>query len=224
LDKRTGDPGVVLDLGCGTGYFRAALQQRFPGAYYIGLDLAPGMVTFARERRDEDCGWVVGDAESLPLASASVDIVFSSLALQWCDRPEHLFAELARVLAPGGLCVFTSLGPDTLHELRAAWAAVDSYQHVNTFIPAAVLRDAAATVPGVDLQMEQKVFAAHYRRVRDLLDELKALGAHNMNRDRPAGLASRRALQGMLKAYEACRRGGRLPATYDVIFGRLENA
>ena len=144
--------------------------------------------------------------------------------MQWCDRPDHLFAELTRVLAPGGLCVFTSLGPATLQELRAAWAAVDSYQHVNTFIPTAALSEAAARVPGVNLEMEQVAFSTYYQRVRDLLDELKALGAHNMNRNRPAGLASRRALQGMLKAYEACRHEGRLPATYDVIFGTLEHA
>jgi malonyl-CoA O-methyltransferase len=216
-------PEVVLDLGCGTGFFRGALKERFPAAHYIGLDLAFGMVAYARERGGADCGWLVGDAESLPLASTSVDIIFSSLALQWCDRPQHLFAELARVLKPGGLCVFTSLGPGTLQELRAAWAAVDNYQHVNTFIPARTLQDAAAAVPGVELVLEQKAFATYYDRVRELLDELKALGAHNMNRDRPAGLASRRSLQGMLKAYETRRCGGKLPATYDVIFGTLEN-
>lgn len=223
LDTRPGEPGTILDLGCGTGFFRAALESRFPGAYYLGLDLAPGMVSYARQRAGGASGWVVGDAESLPLACASVDLVFSSLALQWSDRPELLVAELARVLKPGGLCVFTSLGPGTLRELRSAWSAVDSYQHVNTFIPPAVLREAAAAIPGASLEIERKVFLTHYERVRDLLDELKALGAHNMNRNRPSGLASRRALQGMLKAYEAHRSEGMLPATYDVIFGTLEH-
>ncbi len=224
LDRLQCQPTTILDLGCGTGFFHAALEARFPGSHYLGLDLAPGMVGFARQREGGDAGWVVGDAEALPLAGASVDLVFSSLALQWSDRPDLLFAELARVLKPGGLCVFTSLGPGTLRELRDAWAAVDSYQHVNTFVPPAVLREAAAAVPGASLQLEEKVFATHYERVRDLLDELKALGAHNMNRNRPSGLASRRALQGMLKAYENCRSEGLLPATYDVIFGTLEHA
>ena len=85
------------------------------------------------------CDWLVADAEALPLVNDSVDLVFSSLALQWCYRPDHLFAELARVLKPGGICVFTSLGPDTLRELRAAWAAVDAHQHVNAFLPAGEL-------------------------------------------------------------------------------------
>ncbi len=170
------------------------------------------------------CAWLVADAEALPLASESVDLVFSSLAVQWCARPEHLFAELARVLRPGGCCVFTSLGPDTLCELRAAWAAVDSHQHVNTFLPMAALAAAARRIPGIAVKLESQALRMAYTRVRDLLDELKALGAHNMNRSRQPGLTSRRALQGMLQAYEAWRADGVLPATYDVIFGVLEKA
>ncbi len=224
LDQVLDAPATVLDLGCGTGYFCAPLRKRFPAAHYLGLDLALGMVNYANDRFGSDGAWLVADAEALPLASASIDLVFSSLALQWCSRPEHLFAELARVLRPGGRCVFTSLGPDTLCELRAAWAAVDTHQHVNTFIPIAALVAAAACVPDIELKLEQRVLCMEYARVRDLLDELKALGAHNMNRSRQPGLTSRRALQGMLQAYEGWRREGVLPATYDVIYGVLEKA
>jgi malonyl-CoA O-methyltransferase len=214
----------MLDLGCGTGYFSASLKQRYPGARYIGLDLAEGMVKYARGRATSNSEWLVADAESLPLASESVDLVFSSLAVQWCSRPTHLFAELARVLRPGGRCVFTSLGPGTLCELRAAWAAVDSNQHVNSFQTMPELSAAARDVPGVSLRLESHGFRMEYTRVRDLLAELKTLGAHNMNRGRPTGLTSRRALQGMLRAYEVYREEGVLPATYDVIFGVLEKA
>jgi malonyl-CoA O-methyltransferase len=198
------------------------LRARYPHARYLGLDIASGMVHFARSRCRADCDWLVADAEALPLASESIDLAFSSLAVQWCARPEHLFAELARVLRPGGLCVFTTLGPDTLHELRSAWAAVDAHQHVNTFLPAASLRAAAGGIPGTALTLQERAFSMDYVRVRELLDELKALGAHNMNRSRPAGLTSRRALQGMLQAYETSRSNGMLPATYAVIFGVLE--
>ena len=131
-------------------------------------------------------------------------------------------AELARVLRPGGLCVFTSLGPNTLNELRSAWAAVDAHQHVNTFLPGAALLAAAERIPGIELTLQEQSFCMEYTRVRDLLDELKTLGAHNMNRSRPTGLTSRRALQGMLQAYEARRLQGVLPATYEVIFGVLK--
>ena len=222
LDVLPVTPRSILDLGCGTGYFHPQLAERCVPADYIGLDLAEGMVEYARARGAAPGLWLVGDAEALPLATNSVDLVFSSLAIQWCDRPKHLFAELARVLRPGGRCVFTTLGPGTLHELRAAWAAVDAHQHVNTFLPPGDLESAAQQVPGVKLQLESAQFCMEYRRVRDLLDELKTLGAHNMNRDRPVGLTSRRALQGMLQAYEGWRREGLLPATYDVIFGVLE--
>ena len=222
LDQLTVSPATVLDLGCGTGYFYPELRRRFPGARYIGLDLAQGMVEYAREHYPDAGEWLVGDAEALPLAADSVDLVFSSLALQWCFRPAHLFAELARVLRPGGRCVFTSLGPHTLCELRAAWAAVDDRQHVNDFLPPESLASAAGAVPGLRLGLGQESFRMEYQRVRDLLAELKTLGAHNMNRSRPTGLTSRRALQGMLEAYETWRENGVLPATYDVLFGVLE--
>ncbi len=234
LDQWQGIPAMVLDLGCGTGYFCPELRRRYPVARYIGLDIASGMVDYARDRYGNEEGnnegrnggsnaaWIVADAEALPLATASVDLVFSSLALQWCYRPEHLFAELGRVLTPGGMCVFTTLGPATLCELRSAWGGVDVHQHVNTFLPASSLKAAAATIPGVALTLNSRELHLTYERVRDLLDELKALGAHNMNRARPAGLTGRRALQRMLQAYEARRAEGVLPATYEVIFGVLE--
>jgi malonyl-CoA O-methyltransferase len=222
LDDWPGTPRNMLDLGCGTGYIAPLLQARYPQARYLGLDIASGMVDYARGRNRDDCDWLVGDAEALPLASESIDLIFSSLAVQWCARPEHLLAELARVLSPGGICVFSSLGPGTLRELRAAWATVDSHQHVNTFLPATILYAAVARIPDAQLTLQEQAYCMEYERVRDLLDELKALGAHNMNRSRPSGLTSRRALQGMLQAYEEKRANGVLPATYDVIFGVLK--
>ena len=215
------DPATLLDLGCGTGYFCPELKARFPRATYIGLDLATGMVAYARKRHADTGSWLVGDAESLPLAADSVDLVFSSLAIQWCPRPQHFFAELARVLKPGGRCYFTSLGPDTLHELRSAWATVDAHQHVNTFLPVTELAHASTTIPGITLSVATARICMEYQRVGELLAELRTLGAHNMNRDRPMGLTSRRALQGMLQSYETRRANGVLPATYEVIFGEV---
>jgi malonyl-CoA O-methyltransferase len=228
LDELRVDPDTVLDLGCGTGFFSGPLANRFPQARHVGLDLAEGMVTYARQRKQQTMGqdgagvWLVGDAEALPLASASIDLVFSSLALQWCYNLPLLMAEISRVLAPGGMCVFTSLGPGTLAELRDSWAEVDAHQHVNTFLPAADLAAAAEATPGIDLRLDSVEHRLRYERVRDLLDELRALGAHNMNSDRPAGLTGRAALQGMLRAYESRRVDGVLPATYEVYFGVIE--
>ena len=222
LDDGPKSPAVLLDLGCGTGFFQPDLCNRYPGASRIGLDLAPGMVEYARAHDAGGGHWLVGDAESLPLATDSVDLIFSSLAIQWCHRPEQLFAEFGRVLRPGGRCVFTTLGPDTLRELRAAWAAVDDRQHVNSFLPSQRLAAAAGSIPGIRLTLQTRRHCMQYSRVGELLAELKTLGAHNMNRGRRPGLTSRKTLQGMLQAYEDWRVDGLLPATYDVIFGVVE--
>ncbi len=221
LEAVSSTPATVLDLGCGTGAFLPELARRFPGAQYIGLDLAAGMVEFARRRHPGTALWLVGDAEALPLAADSVDLVYSSLAIQWCQRPALLFSELARVLRPGGKCVFTTLGPGTLHELRSAWAAVDGHRHVNDFSSPAELSEAGA-LPGMRIRLASECLRMQYRQVRELLSELKTLGAHNMNRQRPAGLTGRRTLLGMFEAYEQWREGDMLPATYDVIYGTLE--
>lgn len=222
IETMPAQPADILDLGSGTGHFMPALQGRFPEACCYGLDLAEGMVRFARDAHGGDVGWLVGDAEALPLAAGSIDLIFSSLALQWCQRPAALFAELARVLRPGGRCVFSTLGPDTLRELRAAWAAVDEHQHVNTFIPLEQLHAAAAATPGLSLSLQVQPYRMQYQRVGELLNELKTLGAHNVNRSRPAGLTSRRMLQGMMQAYESWREQELLPATYEVYFCVLE--
>jgi malonyl-CoA O-methyltransferase len=224
LDKSEPVPARVLDLGCGTGHFRPALRQRYPQAQYVGLDIAAGMVDRARNHCRDESIWLVADAEAMPLASESIDLVFSSLAVQWCLRPEQVFAELARILKPGGKCVFTTLGPKTLWELRESWAAVDTYQHVNTFLPASGLQRAASRTPGITLHLESQLMRLDYAGVRELLDELKGLGAHNLNRGRPAGLGSRRALLGMLQSYERHRSQGVLPATYEVIYGAMEKS
>lgn len=222
LGSVRGELHTVLDLGCGTGLFTGALQEHFPAARHIGLDIAEGMVRHARDRRNASNAWLVADAESLPLAAGSIDLIFSSLTFQWCGGVAQLFAEIARVLAPGGKCVFTTLGPQTLQELRAAWAKVDAHQHVNDFIPATHLAATAQAVPGVELVVNARTYSLTYPRVRDLLDELKGLGAHNMNPGRPAGMTSRSSLQGMLRAYEQWRADdGLLPATWEVIFGTV---
>ncbi|WP_167854877.1 malonyl-ACP O-methyltransferase BioC [Mangrovimicrobium sediminis] len=222
LGSEPGAGRCVLDLGSGTGHFCEALQRARPGSQYLGLDLAEGMVRYARGHHDGEARWLVADAESLPLASASCDLVFSSLAIQWCPRPALLFAEIARVLRPGGRCVFATLGPGTLAELRAAWAAADHYQHVNDFLPASALAAAAQGVPGLQLRLERHDMRLAYTEVRDLLLELKTLGAHNVNRQRPAGLTPPGALRSMLAAYEAQRKNGLLPASYEVYFGVMD--
>lgn len=215
-------PAVVLDAGAGTGEGSRLLSRKYRKARVVALDIAAPMVHRAARRRP----WfgkmhcVCADAERLPLADASVDLVFSNLMLQWCDDPAVAFAEFHRVLAPEGLLMFTSFGPDTLKELRAAWAHADaSHVHVNRFIDMHNVGDALMQVGFRDPVMEAEHMTLTYPDVRGLMGDLKALGAHNVNMGRPRGLTGPRRLARMRDAYEAHRRDGRLPATWEVVYG-----
>ena len=218
-------PGVVLDLGAGTGRMTSELKRRYRRALIVALDLAPGMLREARKhqqlfRRFER---VCGDAMRLPFADASVDVVVSSLMLQWCDPPDPAFAEIRRVLKPDGLVAFSTLGPDTLRELRTAWAEADgtsnTYNHVNHFTDMHDVGDALVRAglsePVLDVDRMQLTYPDALALMRDL----KAIGAHNVTAGRPRALIGRERLRRMQDAYETFRRDGRLPATYEVVYG-----
>jgi malonyl-CoA O-methyltransferase len=163
---------------------------------------------------------VCADAAVLPLRGGSTDLVFSNLMLQWCTDPETVFRECARVLRPGGLLTFTSFGPDTLRELRAAWAEADRYTHVNRFIDMHDLGDALLRAGLAEPVMDAERFTLTYADVRALMLDLKAIGAHNVNAGRARGLTGRHAIERMTAAYDRSRRDGRLPATYEVVYGQ----
>ncbi len=218
-------PARVLDAGCGTGYSLAPLARRYRSASIIGLDMATGMLRQARRRG----GWwsrlgsrrqyLAGDFGQLPFADASVDLVFSSLALQWC-RPEAVFAECRRVLRPGGLLIFSTFGPDTLKELRQAWSAVDGGAHVHGFIDMHDLGDQLVHAGFAEPVLDVERLTLTYENARDLLLDLKHLGAHNALATRHRGLTGKRRFSAFTAAYEQWRRDGRLPATYEVVYGQ----
>jgi malonyl-CoA O-methyltransferase len=221
-------PARILDAGCGTGYCTRALAQRYPRAQVLGLDIATAMTARAQNingprsplarwrRRDR---YVCGDAESLPLASASVDMVFSNLAMQWCD-PQVVFAEFLRVLRPGGLLMFTSFGPDTLRELRNAWATVDDTPHVHGFIDMHDLGDALMRTQFAEPVMDMEHITLTYADVLSVMRDLKAIGAHNVARGRSTGLLGKQRYGRFVAAYESRRlTSGRIPATYEVVYG-----
>lgn len=220
------EPRLLIDAGAGTGELSAALAQRYPAARTILFDLAPAMLTVARRRASLLERWrrrrlyVCGDAERLPIASACADLIVSNLMLQWCNDLEGALRELRRALRPGGLLMFTTLGPDTLRELRAAWRAVDEdHVHVNAFIDMHDIGDALLRAGFADPVMDREDITLTYEAVPALLRELKTIGAHNNTGGRPRGLTGRSRLTGMIEAYERFRRDGRLPATYEVVHG-----
>jgi malonyl-CoA O-methyltransferase len=221
LDYIRLQPNRILDLGSGTGFFSAALLKRYRKADVIALDLAENMLQQVQSR----CGWfrkprcVCADGESLPFLDDSFDFIFSNLMLQWCIDLEATLAELRRVLAPGGLLMFTTFGPDTLRELRASWAAVDGYSHVNTFIDMHDVGDSLVRTQWAEPVMDSERITVTYRELRSLMQDLKHIGAHNVTLDRPRGLVGRQRMQWLAEAYEKYRVDEVLPASYEVVYG-----
>jgi malonyl-CoA O-methyltransferase len=215
------DPALILDLGAGTGYAIEGLQKRFCKARVLALDFALAMLLQARGRGSELnrplC--VCADAESLPLADASLDLVFSNATIQWCNDIQGIFVECLRVLRPGGLLMFTTFGPDTLWELRNAWTVADGHSHVSPFIDMHDLGDALVRVGFADPVVDVERLTLTYDKARNLMRDLKLLGAHNATSVRSRGLTGRRRFAAVEQAYEAHRRDGRLPASYEVIYG-----
>ncbi|MCU1717772.1 malonyl-ACP O-methyltransferase BioC [Pseudomonas sp. 5P_3.1_Bac2] len=209
-----------LDLGCGTGHFSRALAERFPGSRGVAVDIAEGMLRHARPLAGAEY-FVAGDAERLPLREQSCDLLFSSLALQWCGDFAAVLREAKRVLRPGGVMAFSSLCVGTLQELRDSWQAVDGLVHVNRFREFARYQQLCAASGLRTHSLEQQAHALHYADLRSLTHELKALGAHNLNPGRPGGLTGRARMQALLAAYEQFRQPAGLPATYQVVYGVL---
>ncbi len=147
-------------------------------------------------------------------------MLFSNLTVQWCSDLEQTFSEFHRVLKPGGVLFYTTLGPDTLRELRASWAEVDDRVHVNTFLDMHDVGDAMLRARLAEPVMDMEHITLTYRDSMSLMRDLKELGAHNVNPGRSGGLTGPRKLKAVMQAYERFRQtDGLLPATYEVVYG-----
>ncbi len=229
------DPALILDAGCGTGFAFDLLKNRYPKAGVIGLDLAYAMLQEAAARHGMPEGWrgwvarlapsssrlttLCADLERLPLKRDSIDLAWSSLALQWVDDLEATFRGIHRVLKPGGLFLFASFGPDTLKELRAASTGVDGHHHVNSFVDMHDVGDALVHAGFSNPVMEMEHITLTYAELSGLLRELKAIGAHTVKQGSRSGLMGKSAWQRLAENYERYRKDGRLPATYEVVYG-----
>lgn len=225
LDWIAFTPGTILDLGCGTAQAAAALAARWPDARVLAMDVAPGMLREAGRREEAPrFGRVCADAEWLPLPSASVDLLFCNLMLPWCEDPDAVFAEFARVLRPRGLVTFATFGPDTLTELRAAWAAADSATHVHPFADMHDVGDGLVRAGLAEPVLDVSRFTLTYPDLAALMRDLRATGAQNAATARSRGLTGRARMRAVEAAYERFRRDGVLPASYEVVFGQAWGA
>jgi malonyl-CoA O-methyltransferase len=213
-------PAVALDLGSGTGHGARALRDAYRGALIIALDAAPGMLREARRNSGVFRKFVrvCADASALPLATASVDLIFSSLMLQWCSDLQGPLAEARRVLKPGGLFALSTFGPDTLKELRAAWAQADEFSHVNRFFDLHDVGDALVHAGFAEPVLDVERVQLSYPDTIALMRDLKATGSQNATRARPRGLTGRGRMDKMRAGYETFRRGECLPASFEVLY------
>jgi malonyl-CoA O-methyltransferase len=218
-------PQVVLDLGAGTGHSTKALRHRYRGATVVAVDLSQAMLVEAERRQSwlRRFDLVGADAHRLPIKDASVDLVFSNLMLEWCHDPDAIFQEVRRVLKPGGLLTFTTLGPDTLRELRECWQTIDSYTHVHRFIDMHDLGDALMRAGLAEPVMDTERLTVTYADVDALMRELTASGSANIAYGRPRGLTTKARLEALRRVVnstaQSSRAGGALSISVEVVYG-----
>ncbi|MBS4097251.1 MAG: malonyl-ACP O-methyltransferase BioC [Sulfuricella sp.] len=222
-------PHTILDAGCGTGYGLQGLRRHYPEAHVVALDLAPAMLATARGKE----GWrrwlpwagrgrqsyLCGDLEALPLRAGCIDMLWSNLAVQWCNDLPALFAGMHRVLAPDGLLMFSTFGPDTLKELRQAFGELDGYPHVSRFTDMHDIGDALVHAGFSAPVMDMDRITLTYDDLAQLMRDLKAIGAHNATAGRRKGMMGKGEWRRLQAIYETQRRNGKLPATYEVVYG-----
>ena len=212
----------IIDLGCGTGFVMQKLAQYQPQAQIFGIDISPKMLKQAQQQAPRWFShqhFICADAHQLPIADNSVDLIVSNLMLQWCDDFQAVFKECQRVLSPQGVLLFSTLGTDTLRELRESWAQVDDKPHVNEFVNIHQLGDALFNLGMKDPVMDIDWITECFPDGMDIMKQLKRIGAQHVKQGRNKGLQGKIGLKKMLNYYEKFRIEEGLPTTYEVIYG-----
>jgi malonyl-CoA O-methyltransferase len=227
LDYIRQKPATVLDVGSGTGWGTRQLGERYPAAQIVALDIAMGMLQASRGTSSwwsklfagNTRQYVCADMESLPVKANSMEMVWSNLAVQWCNDLPATLVELHRVLKVDGLLMFSTFGPDTLKELRIAFQGVDGYNHLNRFADMHDIGDMLVAGGFGDPVMDMEYITLTYNDVKAVMQDLRSIGAHNATAGRATGMMGKQAWGRVLDNYERLRRDGKLPATFEVIYG-----
>lgn len=215
-------PKRILDLGAGTGYSTKRLEKLYKGAKVIAVDIAEQMLRVSQQEKKwfDRKRYVCADAEKLPLQDNSMDLIFSNLMLHWCTNVEEAICEMSRVLRPGGLLLFSTLGPDTFYEIRQSWSLVDAREHVHLFLDMHEIGDYLQQLKFKDPVIDMEFLTLTYNELRQILVDLKNQGTHNIAKDRLKGLTGKKKFDTFVKGYEQQRNAqGYLPLTYEVIYG-----
>ncbi len=233
LDYIRVEPRRIVDLGCGTGADLGLLEKRYPEALRIGIDWAlpmleraharPGLLARLFKRGARRPALACADASALPLAGASVSMVWSNLMLNWLSDPFPVFSEMHRVLEVGGVAMFSTLGPDTLKELRAALPDMRG-DRVHRFMDMHDLGDALVQAGFSDPVMDMEVVTMTYTDIDDLLRDLRLSGTNNASAARPRGLSGKNEWRTARQVLETMRENGRIPITFEVVQGHAWKA
>ncbi len=222
LDYIKINPQRILDIGSGTGFITQDALKRYPKAEVIALDLAHAMA-----KKSKQCGsWlrkpraICADAEQLPIKSDCIDLILSSLMLQWSNNLAETFRGFHAALAPNGLLLFASFGPDTLKEVRQSWAQVDDLPHTSDFADMHEIGDSLLQAGFIDPVTDMEIITMTYANVRQLMRDIKKIGASNSQSDRQKGLMGKQKLSAFEQAYEQFKmEDGLYPASWEIIYG-----
>jgi malonyl-CoA O-methyltransferase len=221
-------PTLILDLGARTGFGTRLVQQHFPAASIMAVDLDGAILLHGFPPTpkwkqllgmgDSTFNCTCADFARLPLPNASVDMIWSNLAMHYHD-PDAAFKEAQRVLKPGGLFMFSLFGPDTLKELRAASHAADMKRLIDMHDVGDVLSHNGFTAPVMDME----TITLTYSALPDLMQDLNYTGEQNLLPKILRNDANQTDISSVSQHYEAFRTDGKLPATYEIVYGHAWN-
>lgn len=213
-------PKLIVDLGCNTGRLTQLVNKRYPKAKTIAMDISEAMLQFVKlQYANTKNVLLAANANYLPFQDQSIDLLVSNLVFQWCDL-KNVFKEIQRVLKPGGLFLFSIYGPDTLQELRASWAQVDQFAHVNQHLDMHDVGDLLLQARLLDPVMDAEILTLQYQSVEMMLQELKNQGSKVIHPKRNYGLTNKYKLKKMMQYYtEHYSQNNLILASFEIIYG-----